>query len=599
MDGTQAYQQVLKLYNALSSREAKYVRNLNRYNSNGARREDIWTLYNTPQGYSQPSANSDGLETQINVIRSAVDTLVSKISQAKVRPFFNPVGGDWKTRKAARNAQLFFDAYYEDAGIYRKAIKTLRNAAIFDIGGVWWDDDRQNLEVLSPWEIMFDPAEWNYGRITQAAVYRRQFPLVAILDKIKDNPALMATLDKNRGQLGQYTVYYDLIDGERFDFWDGNLIREPKKLEFNQENGLYSCPVEVLFYSEPVKGFFSVSLADEIYTIQRQLDEMSRRIDSATRNGITNTIFVPTGSEIKASQLENGGGNIVKYTPGPDGGQPTVATPPAINGQFVEMLNLYEQKAYNMTGLSQLSAQGKKPAGVSSGVALQTLEDVESERFEVQLQSYIRFLVRIARMIINCSGDSLEVLPTVRGRAKVTWGQVRAQHKSFQIQFSAGSALAKDPATKLQQIEKLMEMGFLDKDYGASLLDMPDLESAYSSMTAALDNCEAIIEKAVEKGNTDFDPVVPLPMLMKEAVKTLNRLESVGEDEKILDRLRDLITKVEELQNPTPPPPPPVPPMVPPVVPGPGAPVMPAPLPPGALPPVNPPMGAISQGGPI
>jgi hypothetical protein len=141
-----------------------------------------------------------------------------------------------------------------------------------------------------------------------------------------------------------------------------------------------------------------------------------------------------------------------------------------------------------------------------------------------------------------------------------------------------------------------MELGFLDKDYGASLLEMPDLESAYSAMTAALDHCEAVIEKAVEKGDLDFDPVMPLPMLMKEAVKTLNRLESVDEDETILQRLRDLITKVEELQNPTPPPAPPMPPappVAPMVPPGPPVPVPVAPLPPGALPPVNPPMGAI------
>lgn len=603
MDNKQAYEHVLRLYSALSNREGKYIRNLNRYNSNAARREDIWALYSQPQAYSQPSDNSDGVKTAINVSRSAVDTLTSKISQAKVRPFFNPIGGDWKTRKAARSAQVFFDAYFEEAEVYKKAIFALRNSAIFDLGAVWFNEETGSLEALAPWEVYVDPAEYNFNTVSLSMVYRRSFPLIALSNLIKGNAKLEANLAKDRTIKGQYAVIYDLLEGKRHDFFDGDPIREPKSLTFEKDGAFYCNPVEYYFYSEPLKSFYGVSLIDEIYTIQRQLDEMSDRIDSASRNGMTNTVFVPSGSEIKASQLDNGGGTIVKYTPGPDGGTPTVSTPPAINGQYIELLNLYEQKAYNMTGLSQLSAQGKKPAGANSGVALQTLEDVESERFEVQLQSYIKFLIKIAKLVINCSDDKLDVLPRTTGRAKVTWSQVRSQHKLFQIQFSAGSALAKDPATKIQQIEKLMELGFLDKDYGASLLEMPDLESAYSSMTAALDYVENIIEKAIEKGDMDFTESVPLALLMKEAVKTLNRLESVDEKPEILNRLKDLITKVDELQNPTPPPMPPGPP-VPPGPPMAGAPVPPpgppmpgpgpgAPIPPGALPPVNPPMGTI------
>jgi hypothetical protein len=150
----------------------------------------------------------------------------------------------------------------------------------------------------------------------------------------------------------------------------------------------------------------------------------------------------------------------------------------------------------------------------------------------------------------------------------VTWGDIRKQNKAFEIQFSAGSSLAKDPATKIQQIEKLIEMGFIDKDMAASLLELPDLESAYSASTAGLDYVERIIERTIEKGDIDFVETVPLNMLMKEAVKTVNRLEAVDEDDKIIDRLKALISKVDGLINQTkvadlpPPAPAPLPPPV-------------------------------------
>jgi len=79
---------------------------------------------------------------------------------------------------------------------------------------------------------------------------------------------------------------------------------------------------------------------------------------------------------------------------------------------------------------------------------------------------------------------------------------------------------------------------------------------------------ERIIERTIEKGDIDFVETVPLNMLMKEAVKTVNRLEAVDEDDKIIDRLKALISKVDGLINQTkvadlpPPAPAPLPPPV-------------------------------------
>ena len=104
-----------------STREAKYRRNYNRYVNNGSRSENIWQQYGNPVAYYFPSVNEDsGVIPILNLIKSVIGTMVSKISQIKVRPFFNPVVGRFKTRKICRNAQVFFDEFFAREGIFRR-----------------------------------------------------------------------------------------------------------------------------------------------------------------------------------------------------------------------------------------------------------------------------------------------------------------------------------------------------------------------------------------------------------------------------------------------------------------------------------------------
>jgi hypothetical protein len=545
MEFAQVWENIQFLYGKLSAREGKYIRNYNRYLSNGNRRIDLWSQYVPPITYNSGAIGTDGVQTQINVIRSAVDTIVSKMSQAKVRPFFNPFDGDFETRKACKEIQQFFDQFFDMAGIYKKNPHVLRDALVFDVG-VWWVDEKKSKVCkVNPWEYFIDPAEFYFGQVTRAMIFRKNVPIISLKDYITDEK-LKKQLEKDPRSKGEYVIYYDLIDGKRHDFFDGQPICDPTDTNFEVYDGLQQRPFVELFYDDPMKSFFSVSLADVIYPIQCQVDELTERIDAATRNGLTNTVFIPGGSDnVKASMLTNGAGNIVGYLPGPDGGQPTVSTPPAIHGQYHDLLQYYIQLAYDMAGISQLSAQSKKPAGLDAGVALQTFEDIESERHNTLLQKYIASFIDLAKVIIDCFPKDADIMPKSRGRAKVKFADVKKQRKNFSLQFSAGSALSKDPATKLQQIEKLLEMGFIDQESASQFLDLPDLEGVYSHITAGADYCDKIIERAIRDGVTDYVETVPLKMLLKKTATMINHLEAVDEDEKIIDNLKDLLVKVK------------------------------------------------------
>jgi len=574
-----------RLYGFNSARESKYIRNMNRYNNNGTRREDIWSPYIFPQTFANPSMNSDGFQTNINIIRSGIDTITSKISQARVRPFFNPVNGDLESRIVSRQAQQFFDDYYDTAGIYKESIVAFRDAAIFDTGVMWADELEPMVKRLPPWTYFVDPAEFIAGYITRVMVMRRNYPLSSLRQRAKDAGAkkLLARLDKEPYSMVEFVVYYDLYNGERIEFVDEDEVFR-NKINFDFQGGLYRRPFSEIFWSMPVKSYFTTSLCDELYTIQRAIDDQQDRVDAAFRNGLTSLILVPTqpsGRGMKASQITNAPATAMDYEPGPDGSGPVVITPQAIHQQFIDYQTLLESKAYNLTGISQLSAQSKKPSGLDSGVALQTFEDIESERHNVITQNYVHLLVDVAKMMIGCFADNAPILPGQMGREKVTWGSLKQQAKKYTIQFTAGSALSKDPAVKLDQVQKLVAAGMIEPEMAANYLDLPDLQGAYNAMTAAYDYVQKIVEDAAREGKLDYLPVIPLQMLRKHTVVTIARLKEANESDKIINNLLELLGKVtSEIEimdgggNMAPPPP-----------------AMPAPGPmPGPLPMNNPPL---------
>lgn len=580
-----------------NKRLPKFRRNFNRYSNNGRRSEDVREQYGNALSFHDVTAGEDtGTVPNINVIRSAIDTHVSKLSELKVRPFFNPLVGTFKTRKTCRNAQVYFDEFYDAEDVYRKAIQTVRYADIFEVGHLWVDEEERKIKQLPPWEYFVDAAEYHYGRLSRCLVEQKQYPLIWLREKIKaygGRDDLLARLAREPGAKVERAIYYDLIEKKRYTFADTLLIGEDA-IEYDIP------PVATLYREEPIKGAFSVSMADDLYTVQRQIDMLCQRISLAVALSPAMTIFVPEGSQVKSSMVSNQIGQVLDYRPipGTEAGV-VVATPRPIDPAYVSMLEFWIRTGYEMLGISQLSAMAKKPSGLNSGVALQTVEDVESERHNPILQSYIRLLMDLAKIAIEVFPEGEEVLPRKSGRAQIKWSDIKRERKAFSIQFSASSSLSKDPKVKMEQIEKLISMQIINPALAASLLEFPDLEGAYSITSSSYDYCQRIIERAVEENRYDFYEVVNVQQLFGEVANTLLRLDANEEKPEVLDRLvkllaitKDKMDGINEILNPPPPPPPPPPPapalapeMLPPVAPGPTGPL---PMAPG--PPPGPPM---------
>lgn len=533
---------VRHLYSQLSAREGKYVRNMNRYMNNGVRRESLWTVNTAPQAYVTPAQGTDGTQTQINLIKSCIDSVTSRISQANVRPFLTPVNGNFDTTDAVHTAQHFFDLWLDEQHAYPKSVMCFRDAGTYDIGVMYVNPMSKSIARIAPWEYFVDPAEYYHGAVSRAMVLKKYFPIAQVATW-SDSADIKKLFEENPHQQGEYATYYDLYKGEIWQFYDHLQLGEPVKVDFEQYGGLYRRPFVEMFYTKPMRGLYSVSLADDLYPIQKQVDELVRRLDNASRKAVLNLIMVPNGSGLKASNLENGV-TAYQYNPGPDGGVPQVLTPPAINPQFIQLLELYMEKAYQMAGISQLSAQSQKPSGLNSGKALQTMEDIESDRFNTQLQQFTHFLVDVTRVAIDCFPSKDSMLPSDIGRGKLTWGDLRKQRDLFTLQFSAASSLSKDPEEKRGEIQFLIDSGLIDKGDVSRFYQLPDLEGAYTLAGSAQEYVERIISNAIKDGDIDYAETIDLQLLKSKALAKLNQLNAADDDAVYIDRLTELLYKV-------------------------------------------------------
>lgn len=539
MTDPQALTNSVQLETYLNVREQKQQRNYDRYFSNGIRRDTIHNLYGQPLAYYFSALEEDqGAIPVLNGIKNAVDTVVSKFITTKVRPFVNAVNGTSDTRKVCRELQIALDYLFDKELVYQKAGLLLRDALLFEVGHFWVDEENKCIKHLRPWEVFYDPSQYHYGKMDVLKLKFRQYPISDLINsgKMRKSDPLYAGWMQNPMAVCAYNIHYDLKDGWRRDIVNGRIIKKTK-ISFD------CVPVTFLFYNPPVKGVFSTSLADDLFTIQTQVDVLSFRIHAAIEISPANTIFVPKGSGVKPSMVSNQIGNVVETTPAPSGMLPiTVSTPRPMDPMYKDLLEYFLDKMLSMSGISKMSANAQKPSGDPSGKALETLEDLETDRWNMVLNNVIQNFMNLKDIWIEVMGENDLILPKEDGRSKVTYGEVRKQMAKMHVQFSAASNLSKDPKTKMEQIYILDQMGLIpNPSMKAALLEFPDLEGAYSVSTASYEYCQAIIQRAIDKEDFEYYPVVDLKQLFSEVQNSILRFDAAGDDRTILDRLMKLL----------------------------------------------------------
>lgn len=516
---------------------------------------------------------SNGNKTRItyNVVQSATDTLTSKICKNRPKPMFVTSGGDWKLQKRAKNLEKFVEGiFYENKFYTHVRKKNVVDAIVFGDGlaKVFAKDGRPAIERVNPRRIYTDWIESIGGaprQLMQVDLVDRDILIDCypdLADKIKS--ASSASLDS----VGLYSATSDQLmvieawhlpsgldagDGRHCIVIDGcTLFSEEWKKPF--------FPFAKLPFNERTEGYWAQGGAEQIQGIQLEINKILWRISRSLDLGSTFKVWLKNGSKIVKEHINNELGTIINSDE-----PPQYLTPPIVQPEIYNRLTTVKQEAFEIFGISQLSAQSQKPMGLDSGKALRTYANIESERFMTFGKADEQFVLDCAYLIIDCARDIVEEHGKLSVKAEnkkfveeINFKENDLDEEDYILKMFPVSSLPSDPEGRLQTVQEYMQAGLINPRMGKRLLDFPDLEALENLQNAKEDYLHSVFEKIIEEGEiTPPEPEDDLQLAQELFLDyyAYAKVNNVSEDR--LDLLRQFNDQTKELIQKAMPPAPP------------------------------------------
>lgn len=460
----------------------------------------------------------------LNVIRQACDTATSRIAKSKPRPQFLTENGDYSLKLEAKKLQRYVDGNFYKNKMYQLGQRVFRDATIVGKGLIKFYSDGKSIctERVFVNEIIVDQTECM--NTDPSIIYQRKLVNKRILKGLyKKKTKLIETSPTIKNDVAFYanlTNMIEVIEAWKLPSYEGagdgiHIIAVENGCLFKEEWDVDWFPFEDFNWSDRVFGWYASGISEELRGIQLEINKTLVTIQRAMHLGSVPKIFMSASSKIVKSHLNNEIGGIITYT----GEKPTydqlMAVPPVL---FTQLQNLYD-KAFQVVGLSQMSVAGTKPAGLESGKALRTFNDIETERFSIVAQNYDQFFVNIANKLIlmterECKKGTKDFQVTSfnsRFIEPIKWSEINIKRNQYILKAFPTNFLSATPEGKFADIKDLIGIGLLDQRQAQALLDYPDLESVMEYKNAQFDDIHAVLENIVDKGI--YEPPMPYQAL--------------------------------------------------------------------------------------
>lgn len=472
---------------------------------------EVFTLKNYNTFRAEPTYNINNRIT-LNIIKSMVDTVVSKITKNRPKPTFLTEGGDWSMQRKAKKLTQFVEGQFQASNFYQKSALAFLDACIFGTGAlkIFSSDGDIKVERVFIDEIKIDDAESIYGEPRQM----HQVKLVH-KDVLKAAfPQHSAIVDMIGKSSVEYSANYQKPDSEMVKVIESWHLRSSKKAG----DGRHTISVEnhtlfeetwdkdyfpFVFFrwgTRPL-GFWGQGLAEQLSGLQYEINKILRTIQISMHLVSIPKVFIEANSKIVSAHLNNKIGGIVKYLGTPPTNGPLGSIPAEL---FAHLDRLY-QRAYEIAGISALSATSAKPAGLNSGKALREFNDLETERFMSVAMRYEQAFIDAAKIMVNEARTIFQDYPDYNVKLSkdsfiktIKWKEVNLDEDKYVMRVFPTSFLSSTPAGRLQDVQELLQAGFIGKEDGMKLLDFPDLREYYNFNNSGVEDIERQIEKMID-----------------------------------------------------------------------------------------------------
>jgi hypothetical protein len=221
-----------------------------------------------------------------------------------------------------------------------------------------------------------------------------------------------------------------------------------------------------------------------------------------------------------------------------------------------------------MSGVSQMTAAAKKPAGLDSGEAQRIFQDTQTMRFAALERKYQNFYPELAYLMIDQAQEIAEVegsystvYPGRDGTREIDLPKAGEMLKNTNvIQCFDESSLPRDPAGRQAKLSEMLAAQEISYQEFRNMSNMPDLEASDQLARALEDRVKHDLDNIIEEGTKGYSPpdeflLDPEDIATKIVVQTINRyIVTDLEDEKI-ELLYDYFTQLQDVKAKAAPPP--------------------------------------------
>lgn len=507
-----------------------------------------------------------------NLIQACTDTLVSRLSQARPEPKFLTDNADYKQRHLAQRLNSFILGEFYQTHAYEKAVKMLRDGIVMGTGCLKvyeGEDGRVNVDRVLITDLFVDDNDAINGE-----------PQQLIQLKLMDRDKLMANSPKKAERViaGTPQSYPDNSPDTGRTTADQVMVVEGWKLPSGPDpkapgyipgrhvistiNGVIrdeewnkpKFPFVFFKYSDPFLGFFGQGLATQLFGTQLTLNRILYTIARAITLVGVPRVFIENSSKVVKAHNNNELGVLITYT----GTKPSYEVAPCNAPELYNERDKLIQYGFQQCGVSSMQATSQKPAGLNSGEAIRSYDDISTDRFAATSKCYDNVFVDLAYLITDTAIDIAKrdgkyqtVYPNKDGTKEIDLPAMKFLQDPFVIQCFTESSLPRTPAGRIQTVTELVQAGMLSLKEGYRLMRLggDGIEQIDKLNNASENRIFQQLDSIVEDGKyIEPDGFMDLELATQLTTQYINLYLAAKLEEDKADQLRDYFNQIQDLK---------------------------------------------------
>ncbi|MCA9656364.1 MAG: hypothetical protein KC501_41040 [Myxococcales bacterium] len=477
-----------------------------------------------------------------NIIGNSINTLVAKIGKSEVMPRARASSSRRTRQERAKRLSGWMRGATQRLGVHRKARLALRDSAIYGTGALYAyraadgrpKVDRVRVRDLGVelWEEEAGDVRTLYRVMTiDRAVARRVWRRHAE-DLGKASFAFPRELERTR--TGDPITVVEAWRLSTEGTVGRHVICTAEALLRDEEYDREEFPVKFHHWSDDTERFFGVGLVEAMAGEQAMVNAITEKIEESFDQGGPK-ILVDTASAVQTEKITNTPYEVIKYTGTTGGRPPQYITPAAISADYERHQEVLIDRCYRDHGIDRMSAQSQKPAGLNSGVALDTYTSIESERFYWQTKDYEQLVVEVGRELIRVAEEiaddeseddkaKADMLCATKYDVRVfRFAEARLEVDRYSVDVEPVSMFSDTLSGRLGQADTMRQLGLLkSEDDMIEMLDDPNIDKWRSQEGAARHVVELQVERVLGGRRQVPDASFPLGYCLEHATRQLH-----------------------------------------------------------------------------